>query len=220
MSPLTWGDGGSRRLAYESGWRPRPFPLHQHNHREVHSPSRPGMTAWLSGVVWCVSVQRGQVLHWATFFVVVFFRRIFDLVKPLSAQFVPRISSLYSVCNLLLLFCCNSFGVRGNETSPLIEQCITFPFLTHINLNLTEKAYQCTVPSYPRCTEKYEKCRTAQMVKNKNFPAAAASPPHILKLFFSAFFFFFFSCCGSVPLISHQPRSPPWPLLCNSQKRH
>lgn len=79
-----------------------------------------------------------------------------------------------------------------------------------------KKKKRCTsalsfhVPAYPRCSEKYEKRRTAQMVKNKDFPAAAAAaatpPPQVLKLFF-----FFLFCRGNVPLISHQSQSPPWP---------
>lgn len=206
MSPLTGGDGGSRCLVYDSCCRPRPFPLHQHYHREVNSSSRSDMTAWLSGAVWCVSVQWGQAPLCATVPHIVFVKRVFDLDKSLLAQFVPKISFLYSAWTLLLLFPLNSFWVRSDVMKP--PPCRTVCYVPLLTLSRTPTFH---VPADPRCSEKYKKWRTAQMVKNKDFPAAAAAaaspPPHILKLFFfsACFFFFFFltvATCLSLP-ISH-----------------
>lgn len=169
------------------------------------------MTAWVSGAVCCVfQLGGGQVFNTLLCHFIVFLK-----VDPsLQVQFVPRISFLYSMCTVLLLFPFKSFWVKGLTKPPLLY--LTFLFSYTTNLTLTTKTY-CTntlsshMPAYPRCSEKYEKWRTAQMVKTKTSPLLLHHH-HTFSNFFSVFFFFCCcSCRGYMPLISHQSGSPHWP---------
>lgn len=178
------------------------------------------MTAWVSGAVCCVfQLGGGQVFNTLLCHFIVFLK-----VDPsLQVQFVPRISFLYSMCTVLLLFPFKSFWVKGLTKPPLLY--LTFLFSYTTNLTLTTKTY-CTntlsshMPAYPRCSEKYEKWRTAQMVKTKTSPLLLHHH-HTFSNFFSVFFFFLLLFLPWLHA-SHFPsvRVTSLALLCNSHKRH
>lgn len=116
----------------------------------------------------------------------------------------------------------NSFWVRTAETSPSNCTVYHIPLLTNLT-NLTKKKYKYTVFSCA-CLSTLQ--REIREVKNstKTKTSLLLLPHHHRHHHhtFSNFFFtvFLFSRRGNMPLISHQSRSPPWPLLCNSKKKN
>lgn len=180
-----------------------------------------GLTWQHDWAVWSGVFQCKEVRYCTLPLYVVFCWRISDLVKSLSAHFVPGISFLYSAHNLLLLFCHNPFRVM--KPPLLLYRVLCSPSHAHKPQPYKKKWWMgalsfharlfCVALRNARSEEQHRRWKTKTSL-------LLLLHHHTFSDFFSQLFFFFFSCCGNAPFISHQPRSPHWPCSVSLKKSH
>lgn len=168
--------------------------------------------------MWSGVFQCKEVRYWTLPLYVVFCCRISDLVKSLSAHFVPGISFLYSACNLLLLFCHNPFRVMK---PPLLLYSI-FCSLSHAHKPQPYKKkgewVHCRFVFSALHWEMREVKNSTDGEKQKLPCCCCFTTTHSLTFFLSFFFFFFFmlwQCAFHFPSATVTSLA----LLCKSKKK-
>lgn len=181
-----------------------------------------GLTWQHDWAVWSGVFQCKEVRYCTLPLYVVFCWRISDLVKSLSAHFVPGISFLYSACNLLLLFCHNPFRVM--KPPLLLYRVLCSPSHAH-----KPQPYKKENGEWVHCRFMHvfsvlhwemREVNTSTDGEKQKLPCCCCFTTTHSLTFFLSFFFFFFSCCGNAPFVSHQPRSPHWPCSVRLKKSH